>query len=363
MYNLKMSKQLFQTSNSLQQSIAISLFVTMIILSNISYVHAESDCSLSIEVPIAGLNCWFKTDIERLVRESSQKYISKEAELHFGKMVDYMAQTLPKTAKFRQEFKAMLKSLFEKKIIFLLKDIDKVLNSITLNKSIEAIIEDELTRVDRLILNTFQQYNQVANDPNQKIKLHKNRSIELDRLRQKFRQEISRFLDESKYFSKRVNCAVEATLDPISQNRQLRNKDFSAKMAPFSLDITSMATGTPLPIASAKGNLVIESKKEEEAPHLKSIAEPIFCYQQLGLKAPPETWEYSTVYDLKKCKILNTLTPETPTKRILNVYVDLKAWAAKIACIQHGAGYHATQHYIWDWLEFGYLYNLWYHYQ
>ncbi len=363
MYHSKMQKRLFQASNSFQQYIAISLFVTMIILSNISYVHAELECSLSLEVPIAGLNCGFKTNIERGVAESSQKDISKEAELHFGKMVDDMAQSLVKTAKFRQDFKAMLKSLFEKKIIFLLKDIDKVLNSIALSKPIEAIIENELTKIDRLILNAFQQYNQLANDPNQTTKLNKNLSIQLDSLRKKFRQEISHFLDESKYFSKRVNCTLEATLAPISQNRLLRNRDFSAKVAPFSLEITSIATGTPLPIASAKGNLVIESKKDEDETPFKSIAEPIVCYQQLGLQAPPETWEYSTIYDLKKCKILKTLTPETPTKRILNVYIDLKAWAAKMACIQHGAGYHATQHYIWDLLDFVYLYNLWYYYQ
>lgn len=363
MYNLKMPKQLFQVANSLQQYIVISLFLTVIICPNISYAHARLECSLSIEVPIAGFNCWFKTDIEKLVGESSKKSISQEAELHFGLMVDYMAQTLVKTPKFRQEFKTMLKSLFEKKIIFLLKDIEKVLNSLTLSKSIEAIIENELARVDQLILNTFQQYNQVANDLNQKTKFTKNLSIQLDSLRQQFRQEISHFLDEYQYFRKRVNCTVEATLAPITQNRLLKNSEFSAKIAPFSLEITSMATGTPLPIASAKGNFVIESKKDEDATHFKSIAEPIFCYQQLGLKAPPETWEYSTIYDLKKCKILNTLTPKTPIKRILNVYVDLKAWAAKMACIQQGAGYHATHHYIWDWLEFGYLYNLWSIYQ
>jgi len=360
-----MPKLLFQTSNSLQQYIAISLFFTMIILANISYVHAEQECSLSVEVPIAGLSCWFKTDAERLVSESSKKYLNKEAELHFGKMIDYMAQSLVKTAKFKPEFKAMLKSLFNQKIIFLLKDIDKVLNSITSSKSIEAIIENELTQVDQVILNALRQYNQ-ANDPNQKTKLNKYLHIQLDSLRQKFRQEISHFLDESKYFSKRVNCTVEATLATISQNRQLRKKrDFPAKNAPFSLEISSITTGPAIPIASVTGDVVIESKeiesnKDEDTTHFESITEPIFCYKQLGLKAPPETWEYSTVYDLKKCKILNTLTPQTPTKRILNVYVDLKAWAAKMACIQHGAGHHATQHYIWDWLEFGYLYNLWY---
>ena len=43
-----------------------------------------------------------------------------------------------------------------------------------------------------------------------------------------------------------------------------------------------------------------------------------------------ETFNYLC---FKKCKILSSLTPQTPTQR----YVDLKVWAAKMACIQHGA--------------------------
>jgi len=341
---------------SLQRCVPIGIL--LFILLNISNVYAEPECYLSKELPIAGLNCWFKTNSERLVEE---KRITEKAELHFNNMVAYMNQNLTQNAEIRLKFKAWLKLIWVKKIIFLLKDIDKVLNSISSNKSIETIIENQLTGIDQFVLHALQQYAQVAND-SQKVKLNKYLSFKLDNLRQKFRQKISQFLDESEYFKKRISCNIETTLAPISQNRQLKNKDFATKTAPFSLDITSMATGTPLPIASAEGELVIEAKKEEEVNHFKLVAEPIFCYKQLGLKAPPETWEHSTIYALKKCKILSSLTPQTPTQRILNVYVDLKAWAAKMACIQHGAGYQATQHYLWDWLEFGYLYNLWYNY-
>jgi len=346
-----MLKQLFQTTNVWQKCIAITLLI--FIIANVPYVHAK--CYISTKLPIAGLNCWFNNDVEGLVDESFQ--MSVNAEVHFNLMLHHMTQDLVNTVEFKQEFKTALELMFKQKIIFLLKDIDKVLNSITLTKPIKDIIKHSLAKVDQVILTTFHQYTE------SKQQLNKHSYFQLDDIHHKFRQNISRFLDESKYFSERVNCTIEATVAPISQNRQLITKKIPAKIAPFSLEVTSITTGGPLlpiPLASAQGNIVIESRPDENATNFDSVAEPLFCYQQLGLETPPETWEYSTIYDLKKCSILNTLTPQTPLKRILNVYLDLKAWAAKMACVQYGAGRHATQHYIWDWLEFGYLYNLWY---
>jgi hypothetical protein len=35
----------------------------------------------------------------------------------------------------------------------------------------------------------------------------------------------------------------------------------------------------------------------------------------------------------------------------------------KDVCPPYLAGHHATLHYTWDWLEFGYWYDFWYAYQ
>ncbi|MDM8564079.1 hypothetical protein QUF74_00325 [Candidatus Halobeggiatoa sp. HSG11] len=317
------------------------------------------ECSISKNFSIIGLNCWFNSYVES--SELSKQYITKKIELHFGNMTNDMVKKLPQETELKQKLKVTLKSLFKHKIIFLLKDIDKVLNSIILDSPLKTIIGNKLIQIDQVILNIFQQHNKSSINTD----LNKYFYIRLDDLRKDFRLKIANFLDDSKYFSELITCKIETTFAPITQNKKLVNKNFSAKTAPFNLEISSIAVGgpAPVPIASATGNVTIEDNKNERSSNLDSVAEPIFCYQQLGLKSPPETWEYSTIYDLKKCKVLNSLTPQTPIKQILNVYVDLKAWAANMVCIQRGAGYHATQHYVWDWLEFGYLYNLWYIYQ
>jgi hypothetical protein len=439
----------FQLSNS-QTTIISFLVIIILYFSSISRGYAEIECSPWLEIPQLNLNCWFKTNNPKWRKKSLRTNIGQKVELHFLKIFNSMVQELVETANFSvtlqdieeeqfdkettqvmqellksidwltyiqpmqnklmEDFQIFMEPLFDQKIRLLLVDIDQVLKSIDWSDSLETILENRLFKLDQVLLNAFQRYNNVTSYTSQQIKTdilthvlkqitqiqHKTAKSmklniseiigpfqmnmantlnqiktqlpiqsfkQLDNLRQEFRQEISYFLDKSEYFAKRINCTIETSLASLNQNRfQSIPKEVATKIAPFSLDVTM--TGQPLPIATATGNVSIESQKnveqdETETP-FKSVVEPLFCYQKLGLQTPPEPWEYSTLYDLKKCHLLHTLTPGTPLKRILNVYLDLKAWAAKIACIQHGAGHHATQHYIWDWLEFGYLYNLWY---
>jgi len=434
----------FQISKPRQWQIVIGLFLAIVMINflNIARVHAKSECSPWLEVPKFGLNCWFETNVNKLIAEFPGVSMIERSELHFRNMLDDMEQELVKTMnfskwkniekhkkanktlveafntvdwqtytqqtadRFRQELKAAMEMLFDNKIRPLLKDIDKVIKSNTRIESLDTIIQDELKQLDQIILTTFQQYHQIANDTIKKIhteiithtikqanefrhqkiahikteiiahatntfqknvdetidkiepQLIRHAVIQLDNLRQEFRQKVGYFFEQTKYFINTVDCNVEGMLEEFRQYVQRLDQDLSLKVAPFSLDINM--TGSPFPVASVQGNVSIEPQKDDTPLKLKSNL--FFCYQKLGLNSLPEPWEYSTIYELQTCKVLRTLTPETPIKRILNVYIDLKAWAAKMACVQGGANHHATQHYIWDWLEFGYLYNLWYAY-
>ena len=160
MYNSNMLR--FKTS---QNYFFISLFFIGTIILNISYAHAEMKCSISKNFSITGLNCWFKSYVES--SDFSKQHITKKIELHFGKMTNDMVKKLPQESEFK--LKVALKSLFEHKIIFLLKDIDKVLNSITFDSSLKTIIEDELIKIDQVILNVFQQYNKVNTNLNKYV--------------------------------------------------------------------------------------------------------------------------------------------------------------------------------------------------
>jgi len=160
----------------------------------------------------------------------------------------------------------------------------------------------------------------------------------LDDFRKTFRTDVNRFFDRTEYIINMVDCKVAGTLEK------------------FRLDMGTLGKTLAQDIKDSlpKWSSLLQKKTSQE------VTPVVRCYQQLGLKKPPEAFQYSTIYDLKKCEVLNTLTPQTPIRQILNVYLDLKALAARMACVQRSAGEQAILHYTWDWLEFGYQYDFWY---
>jgi len=160
----------------------------------------------------------------------------------------------------------------------------------------------------------------------------------LENFHKDFRTDVNQFFDRTEYLIDKVDCQAQGTLEKIRLDMETTGKQLAEKIDEL------------LP---KWWHLNIFSKPAEPAPALA-------CYRQLGLKTPPKPFQYSTIYDLKKCEVLNSLTPETPIRQILNVYLDLKALAARMACVQRSAGEQAILHYTWDWLEFGHQYDLWY---
>jgi DNA anti-recombination protein RmuC len=204
----------------------------------------------------------------------------------------------------------------------------------------KAATDDSIAQIKTdLINNAFAQFNQAVEKT--KSDLIDNTFTQLDELRKNFHTDVNLFFDRTEYIINTVDCKVEGTLEKLRQDMQSTGKEIAKELK------------ASLP------KLSFSFTKTVSKPHQSVSSKLVACYQQLGLKEPPEPFQYSTIYDIKKCKVLRTLTLETPLRQILNVYVDLKAQAARMACLQRGAGHHATLHYTWDWLEFGYWYDFW----
>ena len=266
-------------------------------------------------------------------------------------------------ASLSHEFDKTMTALIKEKMTPLVKDINTLLKARI--KQVDKLVEERLKQMDTLIENTFNQFQMAANQTIDKIKtdivdntftqfnqtLEKTRTdiidntfTQLEELRQNFRADIDHLFDRTAYLLNMVDCKVEGTLEKLRQDLQHTGKKIAQELK------------MSLP------NLSFLSKKKPAMPSAIP-SELVTCYQQLGLNAPPEHFEYSTIYDLKKCKVLRTIKSDTPVRRILNIYLDLQAFAARTACVQRSAGHRASLHYTWDWLEFGYQYDFWYAYQ
>lgn len=125
----------------------------------------------------------------------------------------------------------------------------------------------------------------------------------------------------------------------------------------FRIDLSNISEKLAKEFKELKINLPFLSPSNKTAPKVTQVSS---CYQKLGLTKPPKPFQYSTIYDLEKCEVLATLTPKTPIRQVLNVYLDLANFATRMACVQRAAGERASLHYTWDWLEFEYQYDLWY---
>lgn len=262
---------------------------------------------------------------------------------------------------FSQEFEKTMTTLIDEKITPLVKDINKLLKARI--EQVDKLVEKRLQQIDAMIEKTFHQFQAVADKTIEKIKLDLidntftqfNQAIEktkmdiidntffqLNELRSNFRTDVDHFFNRTEYLIDKVDCKVEGTLEKLRQDLQSTGKEIAQELQKSLPNFSLLAT------------------KKPNKPAIPS--ELVACYQQLGLNAPPEPFEYSTIYDLKKCKVLRTIKSDTPVRRILNIYIDLQAFAARMACVQRGAGHRATLHYTWDWIEFGYQYDFWHAY-
>jgi len=151
-------------------------------------------------------------------------------------------------------------------------------------------------------------------------------SSQLDNIRGKFRQDATYFFDRTEYIIETVDCKVTGTILDIKNAFEHERQEW-AKLLPSNWCVVNC-----------------------EIP---------YCYSKVGITSAPQSFEYATIYDIKKCQLLSSLGPDTKVDRIRNVYLDLKTLSAKMMCVQRQAGYQAKLHYTWDWLEFGERYDFW----
>ena len=83
------------------------------------------------------------------------------------------------------------------------------------------------------------------------------------------------------------------------------------------------------------------------------------CYTHLGLNYDVEEWQYSQLYDIKKCIALRRLNLDSRASVIMNAYLDLSNYSQSMRCLQYGAGKIADDKYSTEFFELSRKYNLW----
>jgi len=282
-------------------------------------------------------------------------------------------------AGIRQEFEGAMDKLFADKIKPLLEDIDLIL---------KTRIDQVDSLIDVLIQKTFEQFQTVADQTIAKIRTdiieytfnrfatERDKTIaqiraevidytaatinkttaeivakvkaelidhtfaQLDQLRQDFRIDVNHFFDRAENLIVLLDCTEEK----IRLDLESARKDLDKLGEKYLKEIKFL-------IQLYKGKFLTQPTT--------STATKNNCYQQLGVTEEAlEGFEYSTIYDIRTCKLLNTLTPKTPIRRVQNVYLDLGMFAKRVACIQQN-----PTHFMWDWLAFESRYQFWSNYR
>jgi hypothetical protein len=272
----------------------------------------------------------------------------------------------------RQEFEAAMDKLFDDKIKPILKDIDLILE--TRIDQVDTLINEKLKRIDGLIQETVVRFQTAADNTIAKVKSdlidyafnrfqsERNKTIaqiraevidyatdtvnkttdeivakvkgevidhtfaQLDQLRHDFRQEVNQFFERAENLLTLLDCTEEKTRIDMENFIKRLGKELAARCPPM---------------------LCGPSSKADDDPTL------VACYEQLHLKKPPKSWQYTMIYRLEKCEVLSGLTADTPIENIAAIYLDLHNWAKRIACIQR------SPKAMWDSLEFKSRYHYW----
>ncbi|OQY54741.1 MAG: hypothetical protein DRR08_33675 [Candidatus Parabeggiatoa sp. nov. 2] len=260
---------------------------------------------------------------------------------------------------------------------------------------LNKLIDNKLTKVDALIQDTFAQFRQTADETIAKVKqdiidyaverfktsrdetvaqiraevidyaantfkktadetvakvkaeLIDHTVTQLGKLRGQLRQEVDYFFDRAENLIVLLDCTAEKIRLDLERTREQLDRLGEKYLKEFKASIPQVS------------KLLSFGAQPKKPPTESTATDGGVCYEQLGISAESlEGFEYSTIYDIKKCKVLNTLTVETPLRRVLNVYWDLHIFAKRVACIQQN-----PNHFMWDWLTFEYLYDFWSLYQ
>jgi hypothetical protein len=235
----------------------------------------------------------------------------------------------------RQEFATAMNHLFDTKIAPLLKDVDLVMQfnqtakQSRLNQVNELIkvVDKVVSHINQIVQGAIQKFDQANDKTIAKIKddVITDSATQLDNLRDNFRKDVDNFFYQTENIINPIDCKVESKIEPLY-----------VKMETFRKDVAALIPSRWF-----------------------FWREPHYCYKIMKIKPEPQSFDYATIYELKKCELLMSLKPETPIKRVQSVYLDLKALAATMMCMQFHAGEYAKRYYTWDWLEFDGQYDFW----
>jgi len=338
----------------------------------------------------------FAQEIEKRAKEIGQNFTQGVTEevLKALNSINWEKYGQQVAAGIRKEFEAAMDKLFADKIEPLLEDIDLIL---------KTRIDQADSLIDALIQKTFEQFqtvvdqtiakigtdiidhafNRFATERDKtiaqiraevidytaatinkttaeivekvKVELIDHTFAQLDQLRKDFRRDVNHFFDRAENLIVLLDCTEEKIRLDLESTR----KDLDKLGEKYLKEIKElMPQAQASKITEQISNLLPFGKQSSTKPTTSTTTQDS-CYQQLGVTEEAlEGFEYSTIYDLKTCKLLNTLTQETPIRRVQNVYLDLEMFAKRVACIQQN-----PTHFMWDWLAFKSRYQFWSNYR
>ncbi len=328
--------------------------------------------------------------IGKEIGEGASKKVLKALEL-----IDWKKYGQEIGSGLRGEFEATMDKLFDEKIKPLLKDIDMVLENRLdqadkiaedrLNQ-LNSILEDKLKQIDAIIQSAFDQFKITVNDTIKQVRTDvidytfTKASEWRDESISKIRTDIIDYANTS--FTKTTDAAIakvrkeiiDHTFDRAEKLRQAFSVDMinffdKARELIIRLECTEEKTRLDIQnVMSTLDKLGTKYLKEMKDFNPKNwfikksgtleISPNAKCYQEAGIDLNNidsiEGFEYLTIYEIKKCKVLSTLTITTPVKRISNVYWDLYMFTQRVACFQEN-----TEHFVWDLLELKSAYEYW----
>ncbi len=287
------------------------------------------------------------------------------------KSVDWSKHKQQVLLGIKTELKAAINTVYKQQVVPLLKDMEVLLknrqlqfNNMTEQRSEQftQILEDKLQKIDNLVQSAFKQYKDVLKATVQQIEIdiidyagkkYDEFSVET---KQKIKVNIVEYSANSfkqitdnvvaKFNADVIDTAV-VKLEKLQNKLQQDSNEFfrNTKELAYLMNCTKKKA-----FADWK-HIISKFSNNLNQDVLGS------CYQELGLQTMPESFEYSTWYDLNTCYSLKILTRNTKVSKIARVYAELKKQAEFMIC-QSGNDI-SSDYYWWDWVEFDYYYQFW----
>ncbi|MDM8561231.1 hypothetical protein [Candidatus Parabeggiatoa sp. HSG14] len=291
--------------------------------------------------------------------------------LNMLKSIDWTQYKQQTVQGFKTELKMAMDAIYEQKITPLLDDMKILLEVRKMQltnrtaehlEQFDKILEAKLQKTDDLVQAMFNQYQDISQQTIAKIKtdIFAYASGKFDKLSKETQQKIK--TDIIQYASNSFNRVTHKAaskfkadiIDATSLQLQKLQKKLQQDSNDFFLQTKALAHLIDCTQKKWLGDIDFLFNRMTNNPANLNQTVLKACYQTLSLEKTPESFEYTTWYNLDKCYHLKLLTSKTRVA----TYANLQKQAAKMIC--HSSDMpDMPSNYLWDWVEFNHHHQFW----